>query len=245
MITVIIPTCDRPISFLNEAIASVLNQSLTACEIIIVDNGGLPVEEVNLNKQVKLFRLQPHVGPSRARNFGAAIAKGDYLAFLDDDDFWDPNFLDIAYSTLKSENTACVYGRIDIWDEGGQKKFKQLSNATLNIQTLVVRNPGTGGINLLIEKKLFWLVGGFQNDLMTSEDKALAIEILKLGEKISINSKAIAIARQHYESSLSSRILPRLRFIIRYRQEVPQLVFFKLVLRIFKLHLKSVFKLKT
>ncbi|MDJ0614748.1 MAG: hypothetical protein QNJ29_13860, partial [Rhizobiaceae bacterium] len=134
-------------------------------------------------------------------------------------------------------------GRIDALRGGKRVKFKEPSKATLNVATLFERNPGTGGINLLIQKELFWKVGGFQNDLITSEDKALAIEVLKTGEKISIASKAIAVARQHEGTHISSRQLPRLRFVFRYRSEVKFFTFIRTVIRILRLHLRSRLKL--
>lgn len=237
MISVVIPTCDRPIAFLNEAIGSVLEQSLKPSEIIVVDNGSSAVDQGDLAESIILHRLQPFVGPSRARNFGAAIAVGDFLAFLDDDDIWDPDFLKEAYSTLKSDGTACVYGRIDAQRGNERIPFKEPSSDTLNIPTLVQRNPGTGGINVLIEKRLFWAVGGFHNDLITSEDKALAIEILKSGEKISTAPKAVSVARQHDGPSLSSNPLPRLKFAFKYRKEIKFSTFVRLVIRIIRLHL--------
>ena len=83
MISVIIPTCDRPLAFLHEAIVSVLEQSHTPHEVIVVDNGINVVDLAELPEGVTVYRLPPRVGASRSRNFGAAMATGTHLAFLD------------------------------------------------------------------------------------------------------------------------------------------------------------------
>lgn len=217
MISVIIPTCDRPAEYLRTAIGSVLEQSLPADEIILVDNGTRPAELSALPEGVLMYRLPPRVGPSRARNFGAAMARGSHLAFLDDDDWWDTGFLHEAWAVLQDEGVRCVYGRKDIFRDGKVQRYKCPSRETLTIDILLRRNPGTGGQNLLIEKELYWRVGGFDEHLCTSEDKGLALEVLRAGEQIGIARKAAAILRSHQGIRARRTRLRRLLFTWKYR----------------------------
>jgi glycosyltransferase involved in cell wall biosynthesis len=85
LISVIIPTADRPPAFLLDAVTSVLAQTLAPMEILVMDNGLRAVDPAILPGGVTLVRLAPRVGPSRARNAGAAKARGAHLAFLDDE----------------------------------------------------------------------------------------------------------------------------------------------------------------
>lgn len=231
VISVVIPTCDRPISFLLSAIESVREQILRPAEILVVDNGLQPVDGSVLGDGVTLLRLRPRVGPSRARNFGAAMSQGRYLAFLDDDDFWDAGFLSEAMHALNRDNSRCVYGRIDRLQDGERHVFKVPTLQQLTIPVLLERNPGTGGINLLIEKELFWAVGGFHEDLLTSEDKALAIDVLDWGEKISVTETAVAVARAHGGPRLTTNMFGRLKFIWKYRHRTDRLHVARLMLR--------------
>lgn len=217
MISVIIPTCDRPTEFLYSAIDSVINQSLAPAEIILVDNGTHNVDSAALCEGVTLYRLKPRVGPSRARNFGAAMAKGSHLAFLDDDDWWDERFLEETWAVLQAEGVHCVYGRKDLFREGRVVRYKCPTPETLTIPVLLRRNPGTGGQNLLIEKALFWRVGGFDERLVTSEDKALALEVLRSGEKIGIATEAATILRLHDGLRARQARHRKLNFIWKYR----------------------------
>lgn len=217
MISVIIPTCDRPEAFLRAAIESVLVQTLPPTEVIVVDNGSRDADIAALPEEITLYRLPPRVGPSRARNFGAAVAKGTHLAFLDDDDWWDADFLREAWAVLQKEGTRCVYGRLDRFQNGKVDAYKCPTAEAIRIPTLLRRNPGTGGQNLLIDKFVFWRIGGFNERLLTSEDKTIPIECLLIEERISVAPNAVAIIRDHDGSRLSGNLLGRLRFLWAYR----------------------------
>lgn len=220
MISVIIPTCDRPTEYLCTAIDSVLAQSLPAGEIIVVDNGTKDVDPTALPAEVTLYRLPPRVGPSRARNFGAAMAQGTHLAFLDDDDWWDVDFLKEASAVLKAEETSCVYGRKDIFREGVISRYKCPTTATLTTQQLLKRNPGTSGSNILVAKSVFFRVGGFDHGLHSSEDRALALNILLAGEKLSVAENAVAVMRNHAGERARQRLSHRLLFTWKFRSHL-------------------------
>jgi glycosyltransferase involved in cell wall biosynthesis len=223
-ISVIIPTCDRP-ELLSEAIASVLSQTLPPREILIIDNGLTPVSEADLPQVVRVYRIAPRAGPSRARNFGAAIARGKHLAFLDDDDWWDRDFLLEARTVMASEKVRCVYGRKMACLEGALTPYKLASPNELTVFTLLRRNPGTGGMNLLIERRLYLSIGGFDDRLSLSEDRALALEVVLSGDRIATAPKAIAVVRHHNGGRLRQRHLRKLSFVWKYRRHYSPIQF--------------------
>ena len=97
---------------INRAIGSVLSQSATDCEIIVVDDGSTDgsVEAIDkaLLPSIKLVR-QANAGPGRARNVGAALAEGEFLTFLDADDEWEPGFLAAAAEALSRNDDCAAY----------------------------------------------------------------------------------------------------------------------------------------
>lgn len=230
-VSVVIPTCDRRIDWLREAIASVLKQSLPPLEVLVIDNGTREVARSDLPSGIKLFREQPRIGPSRARNLGASLSTGTHLAFLDDDDWWDENFLFEAFNACRRDSARCVYGRILRSRNGQVYEHHNLTEGEISVDALLWRNPGTGGINLLIEKDLFLAVGGFDEELAISEDRALAIEILRAGEKIAIAPEAVVFARQHDGFRLSKNIRSKRAFILKYRDLMPRWVFWRRLLK--------------
>lgn len=219
-ITVIIPTCDRPADYLRSAIESVLAQSLPAGEIIVVDNGTRNVDPTELPEGVTLHRLPPKVGPSKARNFGAAMAQGEYLAFLDDDDTWDPTFLQNCWNCLAQEQAECVYGTI-LEVKGGELMIKfSPKSADLTLEQLLCENPGASGQNILIRKSTFFAIGGFDQDLSISEDRDFAIRMVLAGVRIACCPSAFAIVTAHDKPRLSSMPAKKMLLFLRYHRNL-------------------------
>lgn len=166
---------------ISRAVESVLNQNDLDWELIIVDDGSNDELESILEqyRRDNLILIQKNnTGPSDSRNIGASAASGDYLAFLDSDDWFDSNWLaqfkqeyqkkgfDIAYcfGALIDENTK----ERDDW-----KKFVEL---TINGNRVKFNNlVGT----FLVSKTLFAKAGGFDPALRYSENMDLGIRMVQ------------------------------------------------------------------
>lgn len=100
-ISVVIPTYNRP-ELLSGAIQSVLDQTVPAHEIILVDDGSEPSTRELIDRlaagapSVRVHHLEARRGPSAARNFGIEAASGEFIVFLDDDDILDPRMLETS-----------------------------------------------------------------------------------------------------------------------------------------------------
>jgi glycosyltransferase involved in cell wall biosynthesis len=94
LITVIITTCNRP-TFVVEAVESVFAQTYSPIEVIVVDDGSGPDTATALAPYMSRVRYiyQSRRGPAAARNRGLRFARGELIAFLDDDDKWMPEKL--------------------------------------------------------------------------------------------------------------------------------------------------------
>lgn len=110
-------------SFVGEAIRSVLSQSYTNWEMIIVDDcspdDGAGIAEVNkytFDPRVRLIESKENRGSSGARNIALKEAQGRFIAFLDSDDIWHPDFLEKQITFMKLHEAPLVfssYRRID------------------------------------------------------------------------------------------------------------------------------------
>lgn len=103
--SVILPTHDRR-DMLREAIASVAQQTLDDWELIVVDDASPePISEDELRNlagdNARLIRLDSSLGGAGAKNMGSRAAGGQLLAFLDDDDLWEPTYLARADQALR------------------------------------------------------------------------------------------------------------------------------------------------
>lgn len=200
-ISCIIPTYNRN-NFLIEAVNSVLKQTIQPFEIIIINNGKQPVNlPADLAQKTIVYDIVPDAGASQARNFGAALAKGDYLAFLDDDDLWSEKYLENASAAIK-DGAPCIVSRLDKLENGKVSAFKN-ADKILTINNILVFNPGVTGSNVVIKKEIFNKLGGFDVKLPTSEDKALLLEALKLKISIATLPDNQAIRRMHGKGQLS------------------------------------------
>lgn len=113
MISVIIPTADRP-GPLHRALRSLARQTFRDFEVIVVRDGGPPVRTVvdswKHDLPITLIDTDPRRGVSHARNTALAAARGAYVAFLDDDDIHLPQHLATAHRTLEAGHADVVYG---------------------------------------------------------------------------------------------------------------------------------------
>lgn len=244
MMSVIIPTCNSPAAFLNKAIESVMGQSLPPLEVVVVDNCTCIIGRENLPGTAPVYRLPQRIGPSRARNFGAARVIGNHVAFPDDD-WWDCNFLRGMWSVLHTEKSRCACGRLDIYRNNRIERFKYATPEALTIPVLLRRNPRVTGTNLLIEKWLFWEVGGFDERLRTSEGKSLVLDILRAGEPIAITPGAVVIMRGHDRTRAHKARQYKLLFSWKYLYLLGYKVLLRNLLRLFSPQLLKKLSRKT
>ena len=112
MISVVIPLYNKERS-IERTIQSVLNQSYTDYELIVVNDGSTDrssnvVERMNVERMKVIS--QANAGVSAARNRGIMEAKGDYVAFLDGDDLWDEDFLKEMVRLIEDYPGKSIYG---------------------------------------------------------------------------------------------------------------------------------------
>jgi glycosyltransferase involved in cell wall biosynthesis len=106
LVSVIIPYFNRH-EALQESVLSVLNQSYRPLQVLLVNDGGSPFEDVPLSDDtISFVSLSNPInsGASAARNLGLANAKGDFIAFLDSDDIWLPDKLEKQIEFMKSND---------------------------------------------------------------------------------------------------------------------------------------------
>ncbi len=110
LFSVVIPTHDRA-DLLPRAIASVLGQTVGDLEVIVVDDAGSQPVDVPPDPRVRVVRRTTNGGAGAARNTGVDLATGRYVAFLDDDDVWVPDRLELALAGLARAPIAICWTR--------------------------------------------------------------------------------------------------------------------------------------
>lgn len=127
----IITPCYNASRYISQTIDSVLTQTFTDWEMIIVDDGSKDDSSDIVEKYVKKdsrIRLiqQPNGGSANARNHGIREATGRYIALLDADDLWLPQFLEKQIEFMKEKKAICVYSSYKRIDENSNEILKPL-----------------------------------------------------------------------------------------------------------------------
>lgn len=132
--SVIIPTYQRQ-GLLNLAVESVLEQTLPNIEVFVVDDAGSPPATVPDDSRITLLRQEANGGKSSAINRALELARGEYVAFLDDDDTWAPTRLATALTAHQETHGDIVLIGLDDSTLGGPLRSHTavvLSDRTLN-----------------------------------------------------------------------------------------------------------------
>jgi glycosyltransferase involved in cell wall biosynthesis len=170
-ISVIIPNYNYA-RYLDQAIESVMGQTYKNLELIVVNNGSTDNSLEILAKYKNKIRLidQPNLGQSGARNSGLSVSSGEYIAFLDADDFWEPSKLEMQ-SMLINDVTQLVYCGITPFKDPGNEKLQNiLPKYKGDCANYFIDLPGvsvvlSGESTVLFSRDLFLKVGSFDTEL--------------------------------------------------------------------------------
>ncbi len=120
LVSVIIPSYNY-IGYIDKCLGSVLSQDYSRIELIVVDDGSTDgtVEFLKDFRGISKLILQENRGVSVARNRGLLEANGDFIAFLDADDFWDVSKISTQVKVALSTHSDLVYSGVNLVDSGG------------------------------------------------------------------------------------------------------------------------------
>jgi len=177
-VSVIVPTYNRP-GLLSEALKSIANQTFTNYEVIVINDGGSDVSNVitesSMASKVNYISLGENHERSFVRNCGLKIARGKYIAYLDDDDIYYPDHLQTLLSILKGGSFRAAYSdayrAIQVLQNGSYKTVRKelVFSQDFSILSLFVHNLFPN-LCVMHEKSLVNEIGYFDETLNTHED---------------------------------------------------------------------------
>jgi len=204
-ISVVIPSCHRP-EFLAEAIAHVCKQTLKPNEIIVVFDQD---EREPLAGLVDIPLITTvtggGAGASMSRNIGAGIADSTWLAFLDDDDWWLPDYLETVHAAalMQQANMVCASFLASI---DGKLQVEKSAPVDLANADFFTSNPGLRGSNCFIKKSLFESIGGFEHNFLAFNDVDFGIRLAAAHSLAYVCvSKRLVVIRKHSGPRISGR----------------------------------------
>ena len=211
LISVIIPYY-KNIKFIEKAINSILNQTYKNLEIIIIyDDDNLDdlkfLQKLTANQnKIKLIVNKKRSGAGLSRNIGISIANGEYIAFLDSDDYWDDNKLLYQLNFMINQEKDFTHTSYYIVDEMDQIKGSRIGRDIVDFKKLLLSCDV--GLSTVMIKKNLLEANKFPN-LKTKEDFVLWLKLLKQGHKIYSIDKNLTYWRKT-KNSLSSNIYQKI-----------------------------------
>ncbi len=179
-ISVVIPTYNRAHTLLR-AIKSVVSQTLKPAEIIVVDDGSTDNtrELVAAHFPDVLYCYQDNLGVSAARNKGIKLASGEWIAFLDSDDEWLSEKLQVQKELWSRDSDCRLVHSDEIWVRDGVRvnKPKRYQTRQGRIYQYCLPLCAIAPSSVVIEKNLLLEVGCFDETLAVCEDYDLWLKV--------------------------------------------------------------------
>jgi len=248
--SVIIPTYFRP-NLLLRALKSVNKQIIKPDKVLIVDNHPFNKSKIIYDKAKRLFKLNitylkisSKKGAAASRNYASKFSNSKYLAFLDDDDFWDKKYIQNVSEKFKNTKSKLNITEYNVVKINGKKKFYFHIPEKIKFQELFKWNPGILCSNMVIEKKTFLKIKGFDEKIFGSGDKEILIKCIKKDIKYSILKKGLVNWSSHENqwSQNHSLILKGvLQFHKKYYKDMNLISKFISLKKIFNLKLKTMY----
>lgn len=232
-VTCIVPTHDRD-DLAYTAVSSILNQSYAPDRVIVVDDTGRDPGRPSMQRilaaapgKVELRDSSDGINPgaSSSRNCGAAGARTELLAFLDDDDVWESRYLERMVAALLDDSAADMavsWGSLERDGVIREHNWKVPRGRTA--KQVVADNPGVTGSNFIVRRSVFESLGGFDPQLWVFNDLDFFVRFLASDAVYTTVEEDLVRQKVASGSHLSSRSARRAKGIAAYREKHRELL---------------------
>ncbi len=206
----IITPCYNSGKYLSETIESVLSQTYSSWEMLIVDDCStdksyaIATEYAKKDSRIKVFRNEENKGACFSRNLAIGMAGGRYIAFLDSDDIWLPQKLDVQLAFMQDHRCDFSFSEYEWIDSSSQPlgvRARVISTLTYK-KNLLHNWPGC--LTVMYDRECLGLVQGSKNG--NGDDFSLFLAALKKSKKAMGIKKVLALYRRHPSSISYSRL---------------------------------------
>jgi glycosyltransferase involved in cell wall biosynthesis len=197
LVSVIVPVYNRA-HLVTETVASILGQTYRNIEIILINDGStddsLKVIQTLQQEHPDVIRIidQENQGQIIARNQGIQQARGQYIAFLDSDDLWVPDKLELQMP-LFDDGVGLVYGGVELINEDGETTGFDACDPAIQGEIypqLLVKNRMTGG-SVMVLRAALDRVGVFDPEFSAAENWDLWLRICKVYQARLVNKPVV------------------------------------------------------
>ena len=231
LVSVVMPVYNA-CRYIRPAIESVMAQTLREIEIICVDDGST---DTSLD-MIKIFQAsddririitETNAGPGIARNNGLKRARGEYVAFLDADDFYEPNMLELLYKAAKEHDLDIAIAKYDVFDnkkatfrEGSENENTKIYAGGVvtsknEYPDHILESTAGAAWNKLFKKSFIYEKGiTFLPEVMIFEDVYFTVSAVAFAERIARVDEVLVHHRMYKQQS-------RVRTFRKYYPQIP------------------------
>jgi glycosyltransferase involved in cell wall biosynthesis len=206
LISVVMPTYQRP-QYIGQAIESVLNQTYSNWELLIIDDNlagddyrkstGNVIEDYLGDNRIKYIKNAGSANGAIARNAGIREARGEFIAFLDDDDLWEPEKLQLQFEVFRNEDVGLVYCKRFFFNDQGERCNKPQKDLIRgNVFKEMLGKHYIATCTAMVKRECFDRVGLFDEKLPSRQDHDMFLRIAQF-YKIGLVEKALVGIRIH------------------------------------------------
>lgn len=188
LISIVIPTYNRSL-LLERAIKSIINQTYQNWEIIVIDNNSTDDTDLVLKKykekKILIKKINNEGIIAKSRNLGIKLAKGEYIAFLDSDDWWENKKIQLCMQIFDNNNIDLIYHNCFILEKNKKKKSNCRKLSLNQYEDLVINGNTIITSSVILNKKNIKVDLIFSEEIKKAgwEDYDLWLNLAKSGYK--------------------------------------------------------------
>ena len=214
LVSVIIPTYNHA-NFLGKALESIIHQTYNNWEAIVIDNHSTDETNKVIDKfkdsRIQYFKISNDGIIAKSRNFGINVAKGDWIAFLDSDDWWTKDKLEICLKNI-DEEVDFIYHKLEIIYDNSKsyQKRKKIVGRHLNkpiLNNLLISEikdgSAIGNSSVVVRKDILNKIGGISENkqMVASEDFNTWLRVAQITDQFKYIKNRLGYYLVHDKSS--------------------------------------------
>lgn len=245
LVDVIIPNYNKSL-YLEKSILSVINQTYQKWSLYIIDDNSTDkscqiIAKFRNNKKINIIKLKKNMGPSFCRNLGIRNSKSPYISFLDSDDYWTSDKLELQLSFMIKNNLDFTYtDYISVYENIKKDNLQTKTNLKDSfIFNEFILNSSINTSTVIIKKKVINNIK--YKNVKLLEDYLFKCEILREGILAKKFNKSLAFYRINKENRSQNK-LANLIWLWKINKKYNNLSFFKNLKSIFMISFNSLKK---
>ncbi|MCX6116445.1 MAG: glycosyltransferase [Proteobacteria bacterium] len=210
LVSIVMPTYNQA-NFIGKAISSVMTQTHTNWELIVVNNFSSDDTEATVREfndsRIKFINFSNHGVIASSRNHAIKLATGQFIAFLDSDDYWEPRKLEVCLSALSKDFDLVCHAEYFFYDSDSQLVPHYYGPTSRCAYSNLLKHGNCLSTSAIVIKRDFLSKIGLFNErreFITAEDFDLWIRAAEAGAKINITNEILGYYRLHANSASAS-----------------------------------------